>query len=191
MLKPQDILVALKLVAIGRHKLIAANAPTGQSWTYASLAVELGMSPSEVHAATRRLFQSGLASQLSDPDGKHIPLAMQLEEFVLHGLRYVFYPQRGEMTRGMATCHAAAPLRDHFAADDAPPPVWPDSNGNVRGQAFMPLYKSVPYAARNDAILYQLLVLVDGIRGGRARDRAIAAQLFKDEMRKYQNGTRP
>jgi hypothetical protein len=39
MLKPQDILFLLKLIAIGE-----------KTWSYNSLAIELGMSPSEVHA---------------------------------------------------------------------------------------------------------------------------------------------
>lgn len=36
---------------------------------------------------------------------------------------------------------------------DEPAPVWPDPEGPERGQAFSPLYRSVPKAARKDAIL--------------------------------------
>ena len=42
-LKPQDFLVALKLVAWGE-----------QRWTYARLAQELGISVSEAHACIKR-----------------------------------------------------------------------------------------------------------------------------------------
>jgi len=48
-LKPQDFLVALKLVAWGE-----------QRWTYARLAQELGISVSEGHACIKRGLQAGL-----------------------------------------------------------------------------------------------------------------------------------
>ena len=47
-----------------------------------------------------------------------------------------------------------------FIADGEPPPVWPDPEGEVRGMAFSPLYKSVPKAAQRGPKLYELLVLV-------------------------------
>lgn len=48
-LKPQDFLVALKLLALG-----------AQHWTYARLAHELGLSASEAHAAVQRGLAAGL-----------------------------------------------------------------------------------------------------------------------------------
>jgi hypothetical protein len=48
-LKPQDFLLALKLVALA-----------GQRWTYASVANELGLSASEAHACVKRGLQAGL-----------------------------------------------------------------------------------------------------------------------------------
>jgi len=41
-----------------------------------------------------------------------------------------------------------------------------------------PLYKSVPAAAKKDKRLYQYLVLVDAIRGGRARERSMAIEIL-------------
>ena len=79
----------------------------------------------------------------------------------------------------MPTAYAAAPLDAHFASYEFPP-VWSDPEGEVRGESFSPLYKSVPKAARNDKKLYKLLALVDAIRGGRAREREMA----KKELRK-------
>ncbi len=53
-LKPQDFLVALKLLALGdRH------------WTYAGLAHELGLSASEAHAAVQRGLAVGLLMDAS------------------------------------------------------------------------------------------------------------------------------
>lgn len=60
------------------------------------------------------------------------------------------------------------------------PPVWPYKKGTVRGDAFYPLYPTVPEAALRNPVLYELLVLVDAIRGGSLRERALAiAELDK------------
>ncbi len=170
-LKPQDILVLLKLVVVGDKK-----------WAYNRLAIELGMSPAEVHAAVKRALFARLAIRTGV---KIVPDIRNLEEFILHGLRFVFVPERGEMTRGMPTGYAAPPLQSLFVADNEPPPVWPDPNGKVRGLAFSPLYKSAPEAARMDPLLYELLVLVDGIRSGRAREREIAAKELRKRLTEY------
>ncbi len=51
--------------------------------------------------------------------------------------------------------------------------MWPHPKGSVRGMSFSPLYSLPPRAAQKDAKFYELLVLVDAIRGGRARELAI------------------
>ena len=55
-----------------------------------------------------------------------------------------------------------------------PPPVWPDPEGTVRGQAVKPLYPSAVAAAGRDPQFYDLLALVDVLRLGRARERKMA-----------------
>ncbi|MFZ1985672.1 MAG: hypothetical protein WAU91_14735 [Desulfatitalea sp.] len=176
-LKPQDILVLLKLVAKG-----ASN------WAYNNLAVELGMSPSEVHAAVQRAIAARLAMRAADRIGPNIS---RLGEFLIHGIQYVFIPDRGELTRGIPTSYAAPPLLDVIVASDEPPPVWPDPSGTVRGQAFSPLYKAVPLAARNDPQLYELLVLVDAIRGGGARIYQLAVEQLSKRLRKFDGENEP
>jgi len=42
-------------------------------------------------------------------------------------------------------------------------------NGDTRGIALEPLYKTAPIAALRDPVLYEFLALVDAIRDGRAR----------------------
>ena len=171
LLKPQDVLVVLKLVAIGN-----------KSWSYVSLSVELGMSPSQVHSAVKRSLAASLAVHKNE---EIVPNIRNMEEFLIHGLKYVFLPERGEMTRGMPTGYAAPPLGDLFVSSNEPPPVWPDPEGEVRGIAFSPLYKSAPKAARADPKLYELLVLVDGIRAGRARERDIASKELRARLQHY------
>ncbi len=171
MLKPQDILVMLKLVAMGQ-----------QPWSYASLAVSLGMSPSQLHSAVRRALAAQIAVKKEDIIAPNI---RNLQEFIVHGLRYVFVPELGQLTRGIPTSYAAPPLDRHFAESAEPPPVWPDPEGSARGVAFSPLYKFAPQASRIDPTLYELLALVDAIRGGRARERELAIKELKDRFAKY------
>lgn len=170
LLKPQDVLVMLKLVAI-----------KGVSWTYNQLAVELGMSPSEVHAAVKRALSVHLAISIRNSiQANH----SALEEFLIHGIKYVFIPERGEITRGMPTIYTVDPLKSFFPETEEPQPVWPDPMGEVRGISFSPLYKSVPRAAGKDQALYELLALVDAIRGGRAREREMATREIQHRLRK-------
>jgi hypothetical protein len=156
-LKPQDVLVLLKLAVID-----------GGNRTYPGLALALGLSPSEVHASVHRAQHLGLI------DADRRPIRKALLEFLVHGLKYVFAVERGGMTRGLPTAHAAPPLAAEIAADNDPPPVWPDPEGTVRGAELKPLYRSAVKASRNDPKLYQCLALIDAIRGGRARERQLA-----------------
>jgi len=105
-----------------------------------------------------------------------------LSEFLLHGIQYVFVPERGELTRGMPTAHAASVMLDKVVADGEPPPVWPCPEGEVRGIGFSPLHKSAPVAAKQDAAFYDLLALVDVVRAGRARERAIAGRELQKRL---------
>ncbi len=167
MLKAQDVLVLLKLVA----------SPDPEP-SFNRLAVELDRSPSEVHQAIQRARHAGLLTTEARKVGKHgkFVTSHALLEFLVHGLKYVFPAERGGETRGMPTAHAAPPLAQKFAhaANRELPPVWPDPEGNVRGLEFSPLYRSAPSAAKRDVELYRLLALVDALRGGRARERQLA-----------------
>lgn len=170
-LKPQDVLVLLKLISY-----------QGRRPSMASMAMDLSISPSEVHAALKRLVDSRLVSV--DVHG-HRPLAPAVEEFLVHGLKYVFPAKRGEVTRGVATSHAAEPLSRHFAPTSELPPVWPHPEGTHRGATLEPLYKSVPAAALRDSALYELLALVDAVRDGRARERKLAEKELTERIRRY------
>ena len=176
-LKPQDILFLLKLIA--RDK---------KNWSFNQLAVELGMSPAEVHAAAKRTVVARLAVR---NEQKIRPNIRALDEFLLHGIQYVFVPDRGGISRGMPTAYASRYMKQHFVADEELPPVWPDPQGEARGESFSPLYKSVPVAAKNDANLYELLVLVDAIRGGRVRERDIAHKEMKRRLKEYDQISEP
>jgi hypothetical protein len=167
MMKPQDIVVMLKLCLSGK-----SGRPK-----YADIARELKLSPSETHSAVRRLKNAAL---VHGPELGEKPNLSAIEEFLLHGAKYVFPAVKGRLTRGMATSYAAAPLKGVIAQGTEPPPVWPTPNGEVRGFSLKPLYKTVPEAANLDPKLYELLALFDAIRDGRARERKLAeAEILK------------
>lgn len=168
-LRPQDLIVLLRL------SLEQSSAPT-----YATLAAELGMTASEVHAAVERAVIAQLA--LKDASGKASVVFAALRAFIQHGARYCFPATRGSLTRGMPTGYAAAPLKDMIVPGTDPLPVWPHKNGTVRGVAYYPLYPSVPDAAGRNPALYELLTLFDAVRGGSSRERALALELLDKRL---------
>ena len=174
-LRPQDIVVILKLVAGGANP-----------WSYAGLGEALGMSASNVfnsiaRAQAARLvdtFQVSRSPGNKGPGFLPEPKGTNLKEFLIHGVKYAFPVERGGPTRGVLTAEAAAPLNRFFSDQFTLPPVWPHPMGLSRGIAFSPLYKSVPEVVLRDSNsnrkFYELLALVDAIREGRAREREIA-----------------
>ncbi len=172
-LKPQDIFICLKLVSLGR-----------EPWTYQQLSQSLFMSASEINAGVRRAVRARLAGPGRDGANPR-PNLIALHEFLVHGVKYAFPPDRGALTQGVPTAHAAEPLAGIPGANpgDEPPPVWPHPQGPVRGYAFSPLYRSVPQAALADPTLHQLLALVDAIRDERSRVANQAARELAARLR--------
>ena len=165
-LKPQDILIMLKLVV-----------RDGSEWSYPALSHELSMSVSEVHAGVKR----AAAARLMDMHRK-FPVKRNLLEFLIHGVKYAYPPDRGGLTRGIPTGYAAPPLNALIVQPDEPPPVWPDPEGPERGFEFSPLFSAVPAACKVDPKLYEVLALVDAIRDGRARERKIAVKEIQSRI---------
>lgn len=161
-MKPQDIMVVLKLLSNGEE-------PS----SYAALAAELGMSASEVHGAIGRLREGRLVASEGRRVARHA-----LRDFLVSGIAYVFPAREGEPARGIPTAWAAPVLERTFRAADGSVPVWPHPKGGSRGASVEPLYKSAPDAALRDPDLYDCLALVDTIRLGRARERKAAIEVL-------------
>lgn len=169
-LRSQDVLVLLKLVT-----------QRDKPWTYNGLAADLDLSPSQVHAAVRRAVDAGLALER---DGQIRVATGNLEEFLVHALRYISLPEWGPVSRGMATLTSAPPFSALFV-NDGEPIVWPDPSGDVRGESLEPVYKSAPAAARRDSQLYELLVIADALRAGRTRERNAATKELRKKLEEY------
>lgn len=168
-LKPQDLLVLLKVAA---HP--------AQRWTYVALGGALAMSASEAHASVKRAVASGLA--VAPARGEWSPVRLNLLEFVVHGVRYVWPAAPGPIRRGVPTAFGTEPLAGLMTVPQGEAPVWAHPTGNAKGPTLLPLYRTVPQAALADPALYRLLALLDALRIGRARERALAAKWMETEL---------
>lgn len=164
-LRGQDILVLVRL--LGEEPLL----------TISRIAQPLGLDGATVHRSLRRLEEA----QLVLPDRR--AAVPQTDEFLTHGLRYVFPGRFQGESRGVETAWAAAPLRDLLTASNAVVPVWPYARGKVRGVALEPLHASVPEAALRSPELYERFALVDALRVGDARVRRVAREQLMTRAR--------
>ena len=164
-LKPQDVVIALKLSLDGESK------------AYAQKASELGMSASEVHAAEARLVEAKLLS----PD-KHSVLRKPLMDFLVYGVPHAFAVAPKELTRGVPTAWSAPVMSGEFKGNNELPPIWPDPVGTTQGLSVKPLYRNVPEVAQASRPFYDLLALVDALRIGRARERAFAEEKLRERI---------
>jgi hypothetical protein len=166
MLKGEDVVLMLKLAG--------DRAP---AWTIRSLESDTTIPRSVIQRAIERLTEAGLF----DRRRRAVNLA-QIEEFLTHGMRYVFPATLGGETRGVKTAWAAEPLTSRISAADPLPPVWPDPEGLVRGLALEPIHTSVIGATSRDQRLREQLTLVDALRIGDARIRGVAADLLAERL---------
>ena len=169
-LRPVDVLVLTKLVSY-----------RGKRPPIAQIGFDLSLGPSEVHSSLKRLGKSRLIA--TDVGGGR-PLLKPVEEFLLHGVKYAFPIQRGEVTRGIPTSYAAPPLSNQIGGSSDLPPVWAAPDGPIRGAGIEPLHKAVPLAVLRDPVLYELLALIDALRDGRARERQLAERELTSRLRR-------
>lgn len=167
MLKSQDIVILLQVHCLGT------------AWTYSELAKSLKMSASTVHEALQRCEISHLYNQK-----RKKVLKGALEEFLVHGLKYAFPAEAGAIVRGIPTAHSAELLNKLLMVDETNPYVWASAKGKVKGQAIVPLYKSVPEVVlrADNQRLYELLCLVDSLRVGKIREQELAAAELKKRL---------
>ena len=161
-MRPHDIPILLKIATKSQ-----------ESWMMKDLAIELEISPGEVSESLNRSVLAGLIA----PDKKRL-MKKALLNFLEHGLRYVYPPQRGASVRGIPAAYAASPIKDMIVNDV--PLVWAHQDGEIRGESIEPLYSNLPNACLKDSRFYELISLVDVLRAGRVRERTIAME----ELRK-------
>jgi hypothetical protein len=163
-MRPQDIVVLLKIAALG-------DIP----WMMKNLSIALGISASEVSESLHRSAIAGLISQ-----DKTRLMKLSILDFLEHGLRYV-YPQRpGSIVRGIPTAHSAPPLNIDIGSGDQY--VWPYSEGSVRGESIEPLHPKVPEACLKDPVFYEYMALCDALRVGKVREKNLAIKELRKRL---------
>lgn len=132
-----------------------------------------------VQRALDRLERVGLY----DVQRRHVPDA-RAAEFLVHAARYVVPAERGGETRGVPTAWAARPLDRELAGTADLPPVWPDPHGTVRGLELRPLHPTAVRLAGESESFYELLALVDALRGpSDVRTHRLASELLAERLR--------
>ena len=109
MLKPSDIYVLCGLAA--------AEDP---SWTYRDLGKRLDVSHGLIQRALARAQEAGLDS--AESRRVHRP---NLEEFLLHGLRFIAPGKLEGVVPGIPAAWAAPPASQGIRESGDLPPVWP------------------------------------------------------------------
>ena len=164
-MRPQDVLILLKMTTY-KESL----------WRYMDLASSLKLSASEISEALDRCR----IAKLVDFSKRKVYLSA-FQEFFIYGLKYAFPVQPEGVVRGIATAHSAPPINSQIMQSNEKF-VWAYSRGTERGQAIEPLYKTVPEIVKDDIELYELLVIVDTIRVGKAREVEIAIKELKKRL---------
>jgi hypothetical protein len=168
-LKAQDIVVATKLAT---RRSVA--------FTYAQIAQELAMAQSGVHASVRILVTSKLISKKTG-DGIQVNRP-RLIDLLIYGVPSFFPAVIGAITSGMPTASAASDIARLLADSPDEKYVWADPDGKSRGSSLVPLHPCLIQACRVDDSLYKVMMAVDSLRVGSARERELASDLIRREL---------
>lgn len=168
-LKPQDIAILCKLISY-RIK--------GTKYSQQMLSVELGISASEINIGLSRLLALGL---LSKEGRQYSVMSAHLKGFV-SALHLFISRQLGAEMRGITTAWSAPFVANEIISEQHV--VWPCPEGESRGLALEPLYPSLPQCILRypDEQFYRLLVIIDLLEIGRARERAVAMKMLDDVL---------
>jgi hypothetical protein len=149
---------------------------SGGRGPYQALSGELGLSVGAVHQSVREGLRAGLLVE----EG-HRVVTPAFREWVLYGVKYFFPLTIVGVGRGLATGLSVSPFADAFHSSAQMGWVWPDADGEVKGELVQPLAPAVPFAARKDPMLYKWLVVLDVIRGGNMREKKMAEDWVLEE----------
>jgi biotin operon repressor len=188
-MKSQDLVVLLKLVSLQEQEGQLGSGPPQASfhgedpYSVRNLEALLGISKTEINASIKRSLSSGLAIKDRNT-GRASPSRRNLNNFIVHGMKFVFPAKPGAMTRGIPTAFAAPMLKSLLVSGGEYIYVWPFAHGSDIGQSVPPLFKSVPEAVRKDERLYEYLSLVDAIRLGNQREAGLAGKRLSERLLK-------
>jgi len=143
---------------------------------YETVADLLGIGLASAHRSVKRLMAAGLVL----PHRRAVNRS-PLQDFLVYGVPYAFYPVVGAEAQGVPTAHAGPLLSERIASERTI--VWPSVEGRVRGDSLVPLYEGAAGLVHGSPELYGLLTLVDALRVGRARERRLAGEILEARLR--------
>lgn len=161
-LRPSDIVVACQLAITAEAKFL-------------EIANSTGISAGECHNAVRRLRLARILLA-----GERRPAGEVLHLFLVDGAPFAFPPVLGPQTIGTPTAQSAQVFRSVLDSPDGF--VWPDAAGAARGQSLIPLFPGAPLLSVRNEPLYDLLAIVDALRIGTTRVRALASELLAERL---------
>jgi len=167
-MRPQDIIILLKMITLGNKKCSVVE-----------LSDCLHISIGEISKAMERNVVAGLVSSDKARVNK-----FALRDFLIYGLQYVFPPQPGSSTRGIATAHSAPPV-NQYITEGSENYVWKYYKGTRRGNSIVPLYEKIPKIVENQPDLYEFLTIIDTLRIGKKREVEIAINELDKRLNKY------
>lgn len=177
MMKSQDVLLLLKLISLHQR------AAKPEDFSVRALAGTTGISKTEVSASLNRSVATGLA-KLNRNNRIPTTNVKALLDLIVNGLQYVFPAKPGAIERGLLTGFEAPGLQGLISSLGQYHYVWPDAEGKDSGQSINALYKTAPYAAKQDPELYQYMALVDAIRIGNVREGIVASNELKRRLQR-------
>jgi hypothetical protein len=165
-MRPHDLVVLLKISSMEGH-----------DWRHKDLSDALYISTSEISESLERSVTGGLLDH-----SKRKVFTRSLLDFLFFGMRHVFPAVPGALTKGIPTAHSAPVFNNYFGTSE--PYVWPDIEGEERGQSIEPFYAGLTKAVKKDHELYDLLALCDTLRLGKVREINTARKLLEKKIRK-------
>ena len=168
MLKGQDIAILIKLLLKQQAK---------ENVEFKNIAYELYISQSEVTKSIKRLEKSKLLTRYSDESIElHKHELMELFVYV----KFLFPAEVNIATRGMAAAYSSPHFKKIILSEETY--VWPYINGNTKGLALTPIYKTLPSALDRtpDESFYAIISALDLIRLGGKRENKIAKEILEN-----------
>jgi hypothetical protein len=156
--------------------LVALVEWCGRFESQASLATDLKVSTAGLSRSLNRLDFARLIRRRD-----FSVIKPHAEEYLVHGLRYVFPVKLGSSSRGVPTAHSAPPLSEKIASQENF--VWPAEFGKMLGLEIVPLHENVPALCVAYKEFHPVFAVIDAIRVGRARERQLAKRFVKDWLK--------
>jgi hypothetical protein len=173
-MKGQDVVMMVLLRMHGHRE-----------WNFEELSKLLAQSVSQCHASRERLRKARLLS--ADPAKPwHVPVD-NFAEYVIHGFKYDFPPILGGTVRGIPTAQSSEIVAEEFRSKPSGSPgiVWSSPDGSAIGQSLEPVHPTQLNVCSNPGFesVYRMLVYMDLLRVGQARERAWGARKIEEEAR--------